>query len=138
MSGARSTVLTTCASTPLLSAGGLCWPTAVPIPIPATSVSSQATNRSERLLPIAPSVGWVNGIGGRRVARPATLGGEARAFSDRLLAHLPPSLEGLRQRHLVGVLEVAADREAARDAGDPRREGLQELAEVDGRGLALH
>src|SRR5437867_5996275 len=83
MSGARSTVLTTCASTPLLSAGGLCWPIAVPIPIPATSVSSQATNRSERLLPIAPSVGWVSGIGGRRVARPATLRGEARSLSEK-------------------------------------------------------
>src|SRR5439155_24967484 len=61
-----------------------------------------------------------------------------RSPAPGYLAHLPAALEGLRQRHLVGVLEVAADREAAGDAGDPRREGLEQLAEVDGRGLALH
>src|SRR5215510_15195927 len=45
MSGARATVLTTFASNPLLSVGGFCWATTVPIPMPAASVSSQTTSR---------------------------------------------------------------------------------------------
>src|SRR5262245_54566699 len=45
MSGARATVLTTFASNPLLSVGGFCWATTVPIPMPAASVSGQTTSR---------------------------------------------------------------------------------------------
>ena len=37
---------------------------------------------------------------------------------------VPPALERPAKGELVGVLEVAADRQAARDAGDPHAEGL--------------
>src|SRR5262250_3187178 len=44
MSGARSTVVITLASSPLLSVGAPCCPMAVPIPIPASNVSNHVTS----------------------------------------------------------------------------------------------
>src|SRR4030095_1678744 len=58
----------------------------------------------------------------------------ARTSSDR---HLPAAGEAAAQGGLVGVLEVAADGEAAGDAGDPDAEGVEEAGQVHGRGLAL-
>src|SRR5262245_49832027 len=54
------------------------------------------------------------------------------------LSHLLPALEGLAEGHLVGVLEVAADRQPAGDASDAHAERPQQLGEIDRGGLALH
>src|SRR5439155_17847511 len=48
-----------------------------------------------------------------------------------------PALEGPDQRDLVGILEVAADRDAACDPGDRADRALEPLGEVHRRGLAL-
>src|SRR5262245_25949536 len=48
MSGARSTVVITLASSPLLSVGAPCCPMAVPIPIPVSNVSNHVTSFSGR------------------------------------------------------------------------------------------
>ena len=57
----------------------------------------------------------------------------------RLLTSLdrPPALEGADEGHLVGVLEVAADRQAARDPADERDDRLQSLGQVHRRRLAF-
>src|SRR5690606_1905294 len=60
-----------------------------------------------------------------------------RARPDGLALDLPAALQGPPQRQLVGVLEVAAHRQAARDPGDPHAERLEQPAEVHGRRLAL-
>src|SRR5262249_38652843 len=78
-------------------------------------------------------------VGGRqegaRRRRATTVGRGAQPPSEAL--HVAAAFEGLRQCHLVGVLEVAAHGKAARDARDPPREGLQQLGQVDRRRLAL-
>src|SRR5665647_358670 len=51
--------------------------------------------------------------------------------------HLPPSLHRLVHRHFVGVLEIAADRDAHGDAGDADAERLEQTRQVDRRRLAL-
>ena len=50
---------------------------------------------------------------------------------------LAASFQRLVHRHLVGVLEVAADRHAHGDARHPHAERLQQPREVDGRRLAF-
>src|SRR5438552_11327640 len=50
---------------------------------------------------------------------------------------LAPALEGPDQRHLVGILEVAADRDAACDPGDRADRVREPLGEVHRGGLAL-
>src|SRR5437870_2197958 len=52
-------------------------------------------------------------------------------------ADLAPAFEGLRQRHLVGVLEIAAHREPAGDPRDADSEGAEQLRQVQRRRLAL-
>src|SRR5262249_6247775 len=54
------------------------------------------------------------------------------------LVDVAAAFEGLGEGDLVGVFEVAADGQTTRDAGDAHAERLEELGEVDGRGLALH
>src|SRR5262249_60606125 len=54
------------------------------------------------------------------------------------LADLAPALEGLRERHLIGVLEIAADRKAARDPRQTHAQRAKELGEIERRGLALY
>src|SRR6266508_1104899 len=58
----------------------------------------------------------------------------------RLLAlegHLAAAGEGATEGDLVGVLEVAADRQAAGDPGDPDAERGEQTGHVHGGGLAL-
>src|SRR6185437_8985439 len=43
-----------------------------------------------------------------------------------------PSLEGAAQRHLIGVLQVASDRQAARGPGDPQAHRLYQPSEKRG------
>ena len=50
---------------------------------------------------------------------------------------LSPSLERLVHRHFVGVLEIAADRHAHRDARHLDAERLEQPRQIDGRRLAL-
>ena len=50
---------------------------------------------------------------------------------------VPAAFEGTAERELVGVLEVAAHRQPARDPGDPHAERLEQPAEVQRGGLAL-
>ena len=50
---------------------------------------------------------------------------------------LPSRLDGAAQRDLVGVLELAAHRQAARQTRDLDVERLDEAREIGGRGLAL-
>src|SRR5512132_2358721 len=71
--------------------------------------------------------------GGGRV-QPTNPPPPPRPISDR---HLAAAGEGAAQGHLVGVLEVAADGEAAGAAGDPDAEGGEEAGQVQGGGLAL-
>src|SRR2546428_2190429 len=52
-------------------------------------------------------------------------------------ADLAPAFEGLRKRHLVGVLEIAAHREPAGDPRDADSEGAEQLRQVQRRRLAL-
>src|SRR5262249_32304344 len=54
------------------------------------------------------------------------------------LGDVAAAFEGLGEGALVGVFEVAADGQTARDAGDAHAERLEELGEINGRGLALH
>src|SRR5207244_447078 len=70
---------------------------------------------------------------------PTELPGSDRSsvlYTTRLDDLLAP-LERLGERDLVGVLEIAADGEAARDARQADAERLQELRQVDGGRLAL-
>src|SRR5262245_7829935 len=53
------------------------------------------------------------------------------------LSDLAPALQRLGERHLIGVLEVAADGQPARDAGHAHTERAQELGEVERGRLAL-
>ncbi len=50
---------------------------------------------------------------------------------------LAPPFDRLVHRHLVGVLEVAADRHAHRDPRDLDAERLQQTGQVDGGRLAF-
>ena len=50
---------------------------------------------------------------------------------------LAAAFEGPAQRQLVGVLQVATDRQAAGDARHPHAERLQQPGEVQRGGLAL-
>src|SRR5262245_1665661 len=75
--------------------------------------------------------------------------GESRRGTVRLLSttradarqaplpHLPSAFHGLGERHLVGVLEIAADRQPARDARDAHTERLEQPRQIDRGGLAL-
>src|SRR6266508_3512368 len=54
------------------------------------------------------------------------------------LAHLAAALERLRQRDFVGILEVATHGQATRDARDAHTQRLEQLGQIDGRGLALN
>src|SRR5918996_2557514 len=51
--------------------------------------------------------------------------------------HLAAALEGLAQGDLVRVLEVAPDREAACQAGNPDPQGLEQPGDVHGGGVPL-
>src|SRR5574337_624786 len=51
--------------------------------------------------------------------------------------HLAPPLQRLGKRHLVGVLQVTAHRQAASDSRDPNGERFQQTREVHRRRLAL-
>ena len=87
-------MLTTFAASPLLSFGGPCWPMAVPIPIPATRVNSQAPKRRERL--------W-------RHERPPLESWDVGAMTS--MPGAPSSLEGARQRvkaAFIAILALAA------------------------------
>src|SRR3954452_11580540 len=48
-----------------------------------------------------------------------------------------PSLEGAAQRHLIGVLQVAPDRQSARGPGHPQAHWLYQPSEKGRRGLAF-
>src|SRR5688572_25397146 len=65
--------------------------------------------------------------------RPRLLYGMTRM----LRVHLATTLKRPAERELVGVLQVAPDREPGRDAGDLQPERLQQPGQVHGRGLAL-
>ena len=65
--------------------------------------------------------------------RPAVVG----VAEGRLSRDFASALERSAQGELVGVLQVAADRQAAGDAGHPHAEGLEQPAEVHGGRLAL-
>src|SRR5215213_7078412 len=58
-------------------------------------------------------------------------------FAFCISSNLPPSLHRLAHRDLVGVFEIAADRDAHRDAGHTDAERLQQAGQVDRRGLSL-
>src|SRR3989441_9309591 len=53
------------------------------------------------------------------------------------LADLAPALEGLRERHLVRILQITADREPTGDPRDADPERPEQLREVERRRLAL-
>src|SRR5262249_6912770 len=72
----------------------------------------------------------------RAPARAERLGPVSFQVPTRL-ADLAPTLEGLREGHLIGVLEVAADGQPAGDAGDAHAERAKGLREVQGCPLAL-
>src|SRR5438105_4882970 len=57
--------------------------------------------------------------------------------SSRSGVELPPALERPAQGQFVSVLKVAADGEAAGDAGRPDAQGLEKPGQVHGGGLAL-
>jgi len=54
------------------------------------------------------------------------------------LFDLRAALEGAGNRHAVGVLQIAAHRQAARDAGDLRPEGGNQFFQIHRRRLALN
>src|SRR5215217_2209465 len=55
----------------------------------------------------------------------------------RTFLEFAPALEGLRERDLVGVLEVAADGKTAREARHPHAERLEERRDVHRRRVSL-
>src|SRR3954451_1753466 len=76
-----------------------------------------------------------------RVSSPRSSSSRSRA-SDRAPVgasdiEQSPSLERSAERDLVGVLEVAADRQAGGDPGDLQAHRPQQPGEVGGRGLPL-
>src|SRR6266576_5797645 len=55
-----------------------------------------------------------------------------------LRPHLTPRVQRLRDRHAVGILQIAPPRQAASDPGHPHARGTQHLLQVRRRHLALH
>src|SRR6266542_3145681 len=74
------------------------------------------------------------GIRVTRLASGLPVGGDLE-YADEIT--LGQALEGLAQGDLVGVLEVASDREAAGQAGHPDAGGLQQRGHVHRRRVAL-
>src|SRR6478609_4000559 len=58
-------------------------------------------------------------------------------YSSALLIGRAPAHEGPAQRHLVGVLQVSADREPTGQPGDPQPELPEHTGEIGGGGLTL-
>src|SRR2546425_3281392 len=52
-------------------------------------------------------------------------------------SHLATAFEGLRERHLVRVLQIASDRKTGRETRDPDPDRLQHRRDVHGSGVAL-
>ena len=95
------------------------------------SASSAIGRVASGLLPAAISLTV------RRYIRASADGLLGERRSSRQTSMQPPSLERPPQGHLVGVLEVAADRQPRCQAGDPEAEHLEHPREVAGGGLAL-
>ena len=54
-----------------------------------------------------------------------------------LISHIAAAAEGLGERHLVGVFQVRAHRDAVGDAGHADTQGLDEPGDIGRGGLAL-
>ena len=111
---------------------------AVDVPDVRAPASSQRigglVSRAEGVDPGASSVAQVGRelAGARPRRRDDDLGGGGRRRS-----HLAPAGERAAERHLVGVLDVAAHRHAEGEAGDPHPPGLEQAGEVEGGRLPL-
>src|SRR3954468_3165034 len=71
---------------------------------------------------------------------PMTLARRSRISPTRLdigWSDCPPALERPDQRHLVGIFEVAADRQASGDPADAADGALEPLGQIHRRRLAL-
>src|SRR3989441_11170557 len=60
------------------------------------------------------------------------------ALLGSLLPHLTPRVQRLRDRHAVGILQIAPHRQAAGDPRHPHTRGTQYLLEIRRRHFALH
>src|SRR5215213_6101247 len=128
--------------------------------MPNVMIEKIATAIGSRTLPLGPisdvGAGVGGGGGGGVIVASVIVGssrtgsagstGKIRAIPDAVLGcptgprsgvDLATAFERPAQRDLVGVLEVAADGEAAGDAGGAHAEGLQQPGQVHGGGLAL-
>src|SRR5215831_15800539 len=97
-----------------------------------------STRRMRRARARERGPGGATTIRGKRSPRPsAPPAGTGDAIEGAAASDLAAAGEGAAQSDLVGVLDVAADRHAERQAGDGETARLEHAGEVERRRLAL-